>query len=283
MEYTIPKKLAVINDIAGYGRCSLSVALPVISAMKVQACPVPTSYFSNHMGFPSYFSKDLSDSLNEYLLQWENLNLLFDGIYCGYLNSLAQMKIITSFILFQKKSTESNCKVIIDPVMGDHGTPYKSITSLFCDSMKSFIKYADILTPNLTEACILTDTPYLLHPSEEELFSVASKLQKMGAGKVVITGIPTFLSDTNRNGIANYIYESETVCHLLKGEICGESRPGTGDLFASIVASDSVNSMNFSESVKKASDFVRLCTRVSHELNIPTAQGVCFENFISQL
>ena len=283
MEYTIPKKLAVINDIAGYGRCSLTVALPIISALKVQAWPVPTSYFSNHMGFSSYFSKDLSDSLNEYLLQWEKLNLLFNGIYCGYLNSIEQMKIITSFILFQKKRTENNCKVIIDPVMGDHGIPYKSITSLFCDSMKSFIKYADILTPNLTEACILTDTPYILHPTEEELFSVANKLQMMGARKIVITGIPTFLSDTNLNGIANYIYESETVNHLIKGEICGESRPGTGDLFASIVASDSVNSMNFLESVKRAADFVRLCTRVSHELNIPAEQGVCFENFMSML
>lgn len=283
MEYTIPKKLAVINDIAGYGRCSLTVALPIISAMKVQACPVPTSYFSNHMGFSSYFSKDLSDNLNDYLLQWEKLNLLFNGIYCGYLNSIEQMKIITSFILFQKKSTENNCKVIIDPVMGDHGTPYKSITSLFCDSMKYFIKYADILTPNLTEACILTDTSYILHPTEEELFSIANKLQMMGAGKIVITGIPTFLSDTNLNGIANYIFESETVNQLIKGEICGENRPGTGDLFASIVASDSVNSMNFLESVKRAADFVRLCTKVSHELNIPAEQGVCFENFLSKL
>ncbi len=283
MKYSIPKKLAVINDIAGYGRCSLTVAIPIISAKKVQACPVPTSYFSNHMGFSSYFSLDLSDSLKDYLYQWENLNLLFDGIYCGFLNSCEQITILTSFIQFQKNHTKNQCKIIIDPVMGDHGTIYKSITSQFCNSMKSFIHHADILTPNLTEACILTDTDYISNPTEKELYSIANKLHQMGAGKIVITGIPTVLSNKNVNGIANYIFENESKTQFIKGEICGESRPGTGDIFASMVAADSVNSVDFSESVLKAADFVRLCTKISHELNIPIEQGVCFENVLEQI
>ena len=285
--YSTPKKIAVINDIAGYGRCSLTVALPVISAMKVQACPVPTSYFSNHMGFSSYFSKDLSEYLNDYLLQWESLNLLFDGIYCGYLSDSKQITILTSFLQFQKSRTSHECKILIDPVMGDRGKPYKSVTPGFCEEMKNFLKHADILTPNLTEACILTDTPYKPIMQEYELLQIAKRLEEIGAKKIVITGIYCDHSNTKskllKNGIGNYIYESESSHILIYGEVCGNSRPGTGDLFASILSADAILDVDFTTSVKKAADFVRICTKASHNLNIPVEQGVCFENFLQLL
>lgn len=278
----IPPKLAVINDIAGYGRCALSVAIPIISAMKVQACPVPTSCFSNHMGFPAYFAKDLSDSLTDYLALWDALGLTFDGIYCGYLNDQKQAEIFAEFMHNQKKQTTNQCKIIIDPIMGDHGVPYKSVTQDYCNMMKKFIAGADILTPNLTEACMLTDTPYHTRFSQEELCTLASKLKEQGIEKIVITGIPNTSTSDNAM-IGNFIYENESSYHLLQNEVCGKSRPGTGDMFASIISASAVQGKDFTSSVKKAADFISLCIKASHTLQMPVEQGVCFELFLDKL
>lgn len=274
--YTIPPKLAIINDLSGYGRCSLTVALPVVSAMKVQGCPVPTSFFSNHMGYPVYYSHDFSPEIPEYLQKWEELHLSFDGIYCGYLNSQEQIMLIENFILHQKSKNPS-CMVLIDPVMGDHGSLYHSVTPDFLEEMKHLISHGDIITPNLTEACLLTDTPYTDSPDEQFLFTLAKKLHVSGAAKIVITGIP------GNKRVANYIYESPGSHMLSSQPLTGESRPGTGDLFASILAADAVNHYDFVQSVQKAAQFVSHCTGASHDLNIPINDGVCFENFLTLL
>ena len=123
------KKIAMINDIAGYGRCSTTVSLPIISAMQVQVCPVPTSIFSNHTGFPVHFMHDCTDILPEYLEKWRELELTFDGIYCGFLGSVTQIGIVKDFLASQtgnaghsRISADGNRPIVIlDPVMGDHG------------------------------------------------------------------------------------------------------------------------------------------------------------------
>lgn len=274
--YTIPPKLAIVNDLSGYGRCSLTVALPVISAMKVQGCPLPTSFFSNHMGYPVYFSKDFSNDIPAYLEKWEELSLSFDGIYCGYLNSEKQILLMQTFIQHQKEKNP-DCVVLIDPVMGDHGSFYHSVTPAFLAGMKEFISLGDIITPNLTEACLLTDTPYTPASDKSFLSLLAGRLHQTGVGKIVITGIP------GNGSIANYIYESPDSTRLESQPITGESRPGTGDLFASIVAADAVNHTDFMQSIQKAASFVSTCTEASHDLGIPINDGVCFENFLSLL
>lgn len=156
----IPKKLLIVNDMTGFGRCSITVALPVISACKVQAIPVPTSIFSNHTGFPSYYKQDLTVYMTDYLKQLDTIVADFDGIYCGYLGSMMQMHIMNDYILKHLTNNTHKPVIIIDPVMGDHGNAYPSISVDFCQQMKQFIHCADLLTPNITEACLLTDTPY---------------------------------------------------------------------------------------------------------------------------
>lgn len=281
----IPKKTAVINDLTGFGRCSLAVVLPVISAMKVQACPVPTSVFSNHMGFPSYYHKDLSGGLSSYLNAYNTMGILFDGIYCGFLSSPAQFHSVFQFIEAQRRLSLSQNKIspviLIDPVMGDLGKPYKIVTNSLRLKMKRLVHDATILTPNLTESCMLTDTVYpVSQPSGSFLHETAEKLMEMGPSKVAITGI------SKGNRVYNYCGEMQNgKPHFFTYEtpFNGESRPGTGDIFASILMADAVSGLDFEASVKKAADFIRTCVNASSQAGVPVKEGVIFENYLSAL
>ena len=151
------KKVAMINDLSGYGRCSLTVAVPILSAMKVQCCPVPTSILSNHTGFPVYFFDDYTAKLPAYLEKWGELGLEFDGIVSGFLGSVEQIRIVEDMI-GRFKGPET--KVVVDPIMGDNGKKYATYTEPMCEGMRRLVGLGDVVTPNLTEACILTDRPY---------------------------------------------------------------------------------------------------------------------------
>lgn len=274
MTHNNQKKIAAINDYSGFGRCSIAVELPIISALKVQCCPVPTSILSNHTGFESFFFKDFTDSMQEYINEWKKLDLHFDGICTGFLGSHRQIAIVEGF--FESFKTDDN-KIIIDPVMGDYGKIYSTYTKETCQEMKKLIKYADIITPNLTEACILTDEEYNVLCSNQDLLRIARKLSDMGPEKIVITGIQ------RGQFIANYCYEKGKEGYMIKTMKVGTQRSGTGDIFAAIIAADAVNGVNFHESVRKASSFIKKCILKSIELDIPVTDGVCFEELLTTL
>lgn len=269
------KKIAVINDMAGFGRCALSVSMPIISAMKVQCCPIPTAIFSNHSAFPSFMFKDMTDCMQSYVDEWKKIGLTFNGICSGFMGSKEQIDLVIRFI---KEFSTKDTLVIVDPIMGDNGKTYSTYTPQMCQEMKKMVAYADILTPNLTEGCILTDTPY--HDGKwkkKELKDLAEKLGAMGPKKIVITGI--FQGEF----IANYCYETGKEPKLLRTHKVGTSRPGTGDVFASIIAADAVNGVDFHVSVKKASNFVKKCILRSMEMELPITDGVCFEEVLDKL
>ncbi|MCI8317646.1 MAG: pyridoxamine kinase [Lachnospiraceae bacterium] len=269
------KKIAVINDFSGFGRCSIAVALPVISSMKIQCCPVPTSIFSNHTGFPSFYFEDYTDRMQAYIDEWKKLELQFSGISTGFLGSREQIQIVIRFL--EEFGTKDNV-IVVDPVMGDYGKTYATYTPEMCEEMKRLVSYADILTPNLTEACILTDTSY--HEERwrmKEIASLAEKLSSMGPEKVVITGI------VQGDFIANFCYERGREGKIRRTHKVGTQRSGTGDIFAAIVAADAVNGVEFQESVKKASRFIKRCIEKSIELGIPVTDGVCFEEVLHTL
>lgn len=272
----IPKKLALINDLAGFGRCSLTVSLPVISTLKVQACPVPTSVFSNHTGFPDWYAFDFTKHLPAYLDKWAELGFCFDGVYCGYLGSERQIDIVSEFILSQK---QNHALILIDPVMGDHGKTYSGISDACCRRMKELIHHAHILTPNLTEACLLTDIPYEKAQKDESCIpEMLASLHEMGPSQVVITGVQT------QNQLANYISDKNTSSFCTyKTPVAGQARHGTGDLFASILAADCLNGSSLTQAVKKAADFISLCIAGAEKDNVPLQEGICFENYLSAL
>ncbi len=269
------KKIAVINDLSGYGRCSLTVAIPIISALKVQCCPVPTSILSNHTGFPVSFFDDYTDKMIPYLEKWKELNLSFDGILSGFLGSEAQIQIVIDMINdFAKEET----LVIIDPIMGDHGIPYKTYTPGMCKRMGELVRYGDIIIPNLTESCILTGRTYKESGwSQSELKDMVEELCAMGPSAVIITGVK------EGDVLTNVIGEKGKTPVFLTSERVGNDRPGTGDIFSSIVAAEAVKGGSLVSAVRKAADFVKKSILVSEEFNIPVKEGVCFEEILSDL
>ena len=277
-----PLKMAMINDLTGFGHCSLAVAIPIISVMGVQACPVPTGIFSNHMAFPEWHYTDFTHEMSSYLSVWERLSLSFDGISCGFLGNEALIPTLSGFFR-QQKETYGTC-ILLDPVMGDHGRAYSSVTPSYQKALTGLCSLADILTPNLTEACFLTGTAYPeelltknnLQPLLSLLSDMAANLHAMGIGKVVITGIKI------GNFFGNYVSVSGSG-ELLFSPAGGPSRPGTGDIFAAILSADAVKGIPFTDSVKKAAEFVRICTEGSAALNIPIVEGVCLEQYLSLL
>ena len=272
--HNLQKKIAVINDFSGFGRCSIAVALPIISAMRIQCCPLPTSIFSNHTGFESFFFEDYTSRMQPYIEEWKKLGLQFSGISTGFLGSKEQIQIVLQF--FKDFGTEDNV-IVVDPVMGDYGKTYSTYTPEMCEEMKKLVSYADILTPNLTEACILTDTPYHEKWSMKEVGALAEKLSGMGPEKVVITGI------IQREFIANYCYEKDQPGKIRRTHKVGTQRSGTGDIFAAIIAADAVNGVPFQDSVRKASLFIKKCIEKSIEMDLPLTDGVCFEEVLHKL
>lgn len=275
MSHNNQKKIAVINDLSGFGRCSLTIAMPVISYMGIQCCPVPTSIFSNHTGFPDFFFDDYTDRIDEYISKWHKLGLKFEGIASGFLGSRRQIETVIRFI---EEFKSGRTTVIIDPVMGDHGKLYTTYTEELCREMSRLVAYADIITPNLTECCRLTGTPFKENGwKKKELYEMTEILFKKGPEKVVITGIP------QGEFIANYVRERGREARILRTHKAGTERSGTGDVFSSIIASDAVNGVDFNRSVKKASNFVKKCIIKSMELRIPQTDGVCFEEILYTL
>lgn len=274
MSHNHQKKIAVINDYTGFGRCSLAVELPIISHMRIQCCPIPTSIFSNHTGFSSYSFVDFTPHMKAYMDEWKKLDLHFEGICTGFLGSVHQIQMVSDFI---QDFRDANTLVIVDPVMGDHGKAYATYTKEMCTNMKELVSHADIVTPNLTEACILTDTPYSRDMRVKEATILAEKISKLGPKKVVITGL------LQKSFVCNLCYEKGQDPRLIKTQKVGTERSGTGDIFASIIAADAVNEVPFQESVEKASHFIKKCIIKSMELDIPLTDGVCFEEVLHKL
>lgn len=265
------KKLAVINDLSGYGRCSLTAAIPVISAMKVQACPVPTAVLSNHLAFPACYFQDFTEHMSPYLKAWKQLDLSFDGILTGFLGSESQIEIVSGMIRdFKGKTT----KVIIDPIMGDHGKPYKTFDGQMCGRMKELVSLGDVVTPNLTEACILTGMEYKKDGwKRDELKDMALRILEIGPKEAVITGV------SEGGFIVNIIARQEEI-RFQKMKRVGHERPGTGDIFSAITAASLLQGEDLLTAARKSAGFVKACILKSEELNIPVNDGVCLEEML---
>lgn len=274
MHHNVFPKIAVINDFTGFGRCALSVEIPIISQMGIQCCGVPTSILSNHSAFSSFFFQDYTAYIKDYVEEWEKLELQFEGILTGFYASAEQIDIVKDFI---KKFSHENTIVVVDPIMGDNGKNYAVYTEKMCDKMKELAEYAHILTPNLTELCILSGNPYSDGYSYKEL---AAMCRKVVSGrkdcKVVVTGI------VHGASIVNLVYENDGYS-LIRKKLAGENRCGTGDVFASVVAGKVVCGSSLANAVKKAADFVSQCIVESDKIGIPKTDGVCFEKFLYRL
>ena len=282
--HDIPKKLAVINDLSGYGHCSLAVAVPVISALGVQACPVPTSILSNHTGFPSEYKFDFTDHMTPYMEAWEQLKIHFDGILTGYMNYDAQVRATAAFI---EKFKQKDTLVFVDPAMADHGRLYRGFTPDYAEYIKEhLIRQATVIKPNITEACLLTGFDYdlvmdaagdrTMRRLKSYLFNIVTELKKLGPTDIVITGVD------RGERILNTLADEHEV-KFISVKKTGQNRPGTGDIFSSIVASSLLLGMSLEHAVRKACDFIAVAIEISEEAGMPVAEGVMFEKIMSRL
>ncbi len=268
------RKIAVINDLSGSSRCSLTVAMPIIAAKGLQCCVMPTAILSNHTGYEHYFFDDYTDKMGCFIQNWQKQKLTFDGIYTGFLGSEYQIEVVTDFI---KKFTTQNTKLIVDPVMGDDGKIYTTYTHSMCKAIKKIAAHADVVTPNITEACVLADMPYTDEfISEQKAIDICIKIHDLGAKNVVLTGVK------NNDTISNYVFDGKSTkkysCPLMPTYFSG-----TGDVFSSIVASDITNGKSIFESVEFATDYVHKVTQYSQKAGLTWEEGICIERFIREL
>lgn len=275
-------KIALINDFCGFGRCSLTVSIPIISAMGIQACPVPTAIFSNHTAYDSFYKHDMTSSLDSYIDEWRKLGLSFHAVLAGYLSSPRQIGITREFV---SHFLSSEGIFILDPVMGDKGRLYSSYGSDMLMYMKELTGCSDVLTPNLTEACFLTDNPYESIRSlrgaalTERLNDIAANLSagmRGGHGLVVISGIES------EHYIGNYVFDHD-FHKLLKTKKSGVSRCGTGDIFSAVISASLMQGSSLEDATALASRFIRKCISVSDGYNIPLTDGVAFEDVLRML
>ncbi|GAB6170489.1 pyridoxamine kinase [Clostridium carnis] len=270
----IIKKVAAVHDISGIGRCSLTAAIPILSVLGVQCCPYPTAVLSSQTGFEGFSFLDLSNEMEKYKKSWKDLNIKFDCIYSGFLGSEKQIEILKEFIKSQKESL-----IIIDPVMGDNGILYDTYTYSMCSKIKELVSLAYLVTPNLTEACILTNREY----SDKiinirDLKDIAKDICKLGAKKVIITGI---IKD---NEIWNVAYDSkENEYNIVKCKYNNKSYSGTGDVFTSIICGLTLKGYSLNYSVKKATDFIYKAIEFSIKYDGNPKEGIMFEGVLREL
>ncbi len=274
---SLPKlhKLALIHAVSGFGHSTMSVILPIVSAMGIQGCPLPTAVFSNHTGFPDWYKLDFTEHMPPYLKAWNSLDLAFDGIYSGYLGSGRQCQAVLSLVQKHPEAT-----FFLDPVMGDHGRLYSAITAEHAAAMKELTTYAAYLLPNITEACVLTDTEYKEDFSIQELSDICQKLHRLGPSHIVITGLQQ--GDVLSNFISEMVIGSQ-VTGMVMRPIAGTFRPGTGDIFGSIVVSSIIKGQPLEQGVQKAAQFVADCIKTSDEYQLPVKEGTCFELLLPKL
>lgn len=269
------KRIALINDVTGYSRCSIAVQLPIISALAIECVFVPTAVLSINTYHPSYFFDDYTDKMSDYIKTYKNIGLEFDGIVTGFLGSAKQIDIVIDFI---KHFKCQDTFVLIDPVMGDHGKLYPTYTIEMQEKMRELIPYASIMTPNLTELCALLDLEYPNKmPSYDDLYNMCKQLASLGPEMIVVTGINV------GEEIVNFVYEDGKDYRIIKVKRIGDDRSGTGDVISGVIAGKYLLSHDFYQSVKDAVDFASKCINYSQEIGAHNHLGLCFEPFLKDL
>ncbi|MEG0283927.1 MAG: pyridoxamine kinase [Erysipelotrichales bacterium] len=271
------KRLVAINDISCFGRCSLTVASPIISVAGIETTLLPTALLSTHLDcFPGYVSYDLSKEMIAIKDHWKSFDLEFDSIYTGYLGSEEQVAITCAFI---DEFKTDNCIVVIDPVLGDSGTFYELFDHNYAQVMKGLVTKADIITPNLTEACLLLDIPYSETFSREEIEKIVKDLSKFGPNQIVLTSV-SFEKD--KIGVLAYDKINDEI-YYTSNEKINVPYAGTGDIFTSTLCASLLSNHNLKDSIEIASKYVFDTIVVTNKMNRDYRYGLNFEYHLSSL
>jgi pyridoxine kinase len=271
-------RVAAIHDMSGFGRCSLSVAMPILSAMGVQCCPLPTAYLSTHTGgFTGFTFLDMTEELPKVSAHWKSLNLAFQAVYSGFLGSVRQIGMVEQFIRdFRREDTV----VVVDPVMGDHGAIYQTYTPEMCSGMAELAELADVITPNLTEAALLLGEPYdALSTDEASLRALTERLSLNGRRSVALTGVSLTAGHTGA-----LCFDAKTGrLDAVQTDYVAHEFHGTGDVFASVLTGAMVRGASLRDAAEQAALFVHACAERTAQEGLPMREGVDFEPLLGLL
>lgn len=267
-------RVAAIHDLSCFGRCSLTIALPVLSAMGCQCCPLPTALLSAHTGFTGGSFLDLTEEMQRIADHWARIDIHFDGIYSGFLGSAAQIGTVQQFIT----RFRGTGLVVIDPVLGDHGQAYRTCTPELCNGMRRLAESADIITPNLTEASLLLEQPYetiqAIDPAE-----TVRRLSLEGRRSVVLTGYSTGDGQTG----ALCFDRADGSIQAVQVQRVPRDFSGTGDLFTSVLTGAMVKGVPLIQAARTAADFVQSCAARTLAAGNTDGEGVDFEPLLGTL
>ncbi len=275
------KKVCAVHDLSCFGRCALTVILPTLSRYGIQAVPIPTALLSTHTGgFQNIFFEDLTDRMKMISNHLKEVGAEFDAIYTGFLGSVNQIDTVID--IAESFNTESNI-LLVDPVMGDDGKLYSTYNDELVEGIRRLSHHADVLTPNLTEACLLTDTDY---PHGEELSSeraeklaheLSEKLhEKYPNADIAITGIVSF------DKVLTVASRKNGEIHLHEESRLPISFPGTGDLFASLLLAEILEGKDFISCVSRSAALTSSAVRISQKTDEPIRNGVLLEKFLRE-
>ena len=271
------KRILTVQDISCLGKCSLTVALPVISAMGVEACVLPTAVLSTHTAFKGFTFRDLTGDISAITKHWQQEKIAFDAIYTGYLGSLEQIDLMHQLI---KDFGGGSTRVIVDPCMADNGALYSGFTPDFAKAMAGLCSKADVIVPNLTEASYLLGLPYLASGyTNDYIEDLLKKLAGLGARRIVLKGISF---DDKKIGIACYDSESQKTSWYFHEKML-QNFHGTGDIFASVLTGALVRGKTLEEACRLAADFVVEAIRATLSHKDYNWYGVDFETALPSL
>lgn len=273
MEKRIPAAVC-INDLSGVGRASLTVAIPVLSVMGVQCCPLPTAILSAQTGYDHYSFMDFTAYMGDYFKGWQKEHILFDALYSGFLGSAEQIDIVRHIA----SQMPENAFILVDPVMADNGRVYATYTAQMCRKMRHLVAIADIVTPNITESCLLTDTPYTGEElTPEEARRLCEGVAALGPKTVVMTGVRV-----NAQTIACCVY-TEGGFTMIEKPLAMGRYPGTGDLFASVLCAGLLRGKALEAAVNLAAGFVAHTISYTAQVGTDPKHGVLFEHCLKEL
>lgn len=271
-------RVATIHDMSGFGRCSLTVAIPILSAMGVQCCPLPTAFLSTHTGgFEGFTFLDMTGEMPKVAAHWKSLGLDFQAIYSGFLGSERQIGMVEDFIRdFRAPGTIA----VVDPVMGDHGKVYQTYTPAMCAGTAHLAEQADVITPNLTEAALLLGVPYEALPSGGDgCREIVEQLSLGGRRSVVLTGASTAPELTGA-----MCYDARTGrTEAVQTRRVPRVFYGTGDVFTSVLTGALVKGKSLTDAAGEAVEFVRACAERTARIQLPLREGVDFEPLLGLL
>ena len=269
------KRILSVQDFSCIGKCSQSIALPVLSAMGIECVCLPTALLSSHTVFEGFFSRDLTEYFTAIASHWKQMDLRFHMFYSGYLGSVEQVDLVQRLMDDFPPVDGLN---FVDPVMADQGALYAGFSPEFPEKMRELCRRADIITPNITEACLLTGLPYRETQDEEYVLALLRELLSLGVKTAILTGIRT---DTEHMGVAAMNADGSYSRHFT--EYVPSVFHGTGDLFASTCVGALARGCSTSEAIALAADYV--ATTVKCTANDPDARwyGVSFEKTLPYL